>query len=150
MEPTDEQIKFVCPECGVHTNTKGYRMIRIYPDNFFYSMASKDGYIMEHRLVMAKHLGRCLHKWELVHHINHNRKDNHIENLQLISDIGHRQITQLENEILRLKTKLGECEKSQQTRVERIFKEIDSMIPLLYLSIFIKAPKLINSSLAQN
>ena len=47
------------------------------------SMARSDGYVMEHRLVMAEWVGRPLLRSEVVNHINHNPRDNRRENLEL-------------------------------------------------------------------
>lgn len=85
---------------GCKKTSHGYIIVRLYPDDFFYSMCQSNGYVLEHRLVMAKHLGRCLHLWELVHHKKGVAKDdNRIEGLQLVTDDRHKQITILENRI---------------------------------------------------
>lgn len=40
---------------------------------------------MEHRLIMEEHIGRLLSPTEEIHHINHIRNDNRIENLHLFA-----------------------------------------------------------------
>lgn len=64
--------------------TGGYAYILPTPDDPVAGMANnKTGYVFEHRVVMARHLGRPLRADETVHHINGDRLDNRIENLQL-------------------------------------------------------------------
>lgn len=58
----------------------GYVLVKAEPDD---PMAMRNGYVPEHRQVMARHLGRPLEKFENVHHINGVRDDNRIENLEL-------------------------------------------------------------------
>jgi len=47
------------------------------------TMMVKAGYIFEHRLVMARYLGRPIEKWESVHHVDGDKENNDISNLQL-------------------------------------------------------------------
>lgn len=91
--------------CGIYASNwrggriitkEGYVMVKLYPEDFFYSMAlKKTGYVLEHRLVMAKHLGRCLESWEWVHHKGirytgrENRSDNLRDNLKLTTNGSH-------------------------------------------------------------
>ena len=49
-------------------------------------MARADGYVMEHRLVMAKRIGRPLLRVECVHHEDHKPLNNDPTNLELWPD----------------------------------------------------------------
>jgi hypothetical protein len=72
---------------GKLLGNRGYIYVRITHDDPMWSMCpskgNSTGYILEHRLVIARFLGRPLTDKETVHHINGDRTDNRIENLQL-------------------------------------------------------------------
>ena len=66
-----------------HGNYPPIKYVRC-PEEYL-GMARKDGYVMEHRLIVAQHLGRCLKRSEVVHHIDHDPTNNDAANLMLFS-----------------------------------------------------------------
>lgn len=64
---------------GRRVDKDGY--IEVYSPNHPHARSS--GYILEHRLVMERCLGRHLIPTEVVHHKNDDVRDNRLENLHL-------------------------------------------------------------------
>jgi hypothetical protein len=86
-------IQNPCWNGGRKIRQDGYILIRLYPGDQFYELAGKNGYILEHRLVMAKYLGRYLLPFplEVVNHKNGIKDDNRPENLEVKSQSEHLQ-----------------------------------------------------------
>lgn len=96
----------------------GYVRVTLQRDHPFYIMGDSKRFTFEHRVVMAEHIGRPLEKWEVVHHINHIKHDNRIENLQLMpcqayhqgETVGHTHLLKMKAENEKLKARVAELE----------------------------------------
>ncbi len=91
----------VISEFGGHKKKRKDGYISIYIPQ--HPNSSKEGYVMEHVLVMESKIGRYLKKDEVVHHKNKIRDDNRIENLQLMTFREHAGLHMKERHLLRKK-----------------------------------------------
>lgn len=74
-------------EFGGHEKKRRDGYVEVYvPDH---PNCTVDGYVMKHILVVERSIGRYLCGDECVHHINHIRDDNRIENLKLMTKSEH-------------------------------------------------------------
>ena len=94
----DRPLNSKCLSCGSldqgirgrgYRDKDGYKLIRLSRQDSFAPMAVKSGYALDHRVVVAKSLGRCLTKNEIVHHMNGKKNDNRLENLTLCTRSEH-------------------------------------------------------------
>jgi len=70
------------------SHSAGYVRIKLAKDDPFRPMADARGYIYEHRLIVAKRLGRLLTHEETVHHDNVAKSENHYSDLMLFPNLG--------------------------------------------------------------
>lgn len=72
--------------CGhLKQHASGYVQVYV-PDH---PHATADGYVFLHTVVMERAIGRYLDRDEVVHHINHIKNDNRLENLALMNRHEH-------------------------------------------------------------
>jgi len=100
---------------GKSKTVHGYILIWLSPNDFFYPMINGTGCVFEHRLIVAKHINRCLLPWEVVHHINGIKSDNRIENLQLLPSAKYHIVDSVvKQHIKRLETKIDKLIEGQR------------------------------------
>lgn len=88
--------------------SKGDYMYGLVPEH---PNATKNGYVLLHRLIVENHLGRILNTDEIVHHKNHNKKDNRIENLEVMNKLDHTRMHGLEQGKTVVLLKCPQCSK---------------------------------------
>lgn len=71
---------------GRSVSSNGYMLIRV---GVKHHLADVRGYAYEHRLVAEQKIGRRLKKGEQVHHIDGDRLNNSLVNLEVCSSIAH-------------------------------------------------------------
>ena len=115
---------------GISKCAGGYIGRKVFLGDFFFSMANSKHYILEHRLIMAQYLKRCLLPWEIVHHKNGIKTDNRLENLALLSNRGNhnsilnRTIKQQQKRIKFLEARVTQLEAEMALRNETLSRHL--------------------------
>lgn len=100
---------------GRYLTSVGYYQVLIAQDDPLLPMADRRGRVYEHRLVMARHLGRVLQTDEQVHHRNGDKLDNRISNLELTTLAAHSAAHHAEIRFLRARVQELERELAEAT-----------------------------------
>jgi len=72
---------------GKRINSQGYSEVYM-PEHHFVNV---NGYVREHRVIYEKYHACCLLPWTSIHHIDGNRLNNDIHNLEAMTKNGHHQ-----------------------------------------------------------
>lgn len=75
---------------GRHLTSHGYVALRVPPEHpHAWGAHPTVKYAYEHIIVMEAHLGRALGDDEIVHHRNEDKRDNSIDNLEVLTVAAH-------------------------------------------------------------
>jgi hypothetical protein len=84
--------EFCSPECVSKYKVEHYEHKTYFENGYiveFHNGYNKKGNVKQHRRIMEDFLGRKLSENEVVHHINGDKTDNRIENLQVMTRSEH-------------------------------------------------------------
>lgn len=108
-----------------YVTSKGYVVI-YKPDH---PRANKNGRVLEHIVVWEQHNNKSVPKGYIIHHINENKSDNRIGNLQLMTAKEHRiyhnkkRVLSEETRKNISKSRIGKCTGNKNSR----YKDIDAL-----------------------
>lgn len=73
---------------GIKNHSDGY-ILEYCPSHPY---ADRNGYVLQHRLIVERSIGRILSPYEIVHHIDGNKGNNALENLTVLTRSEHMKI----------------------------------------------------------